>query len=161
TKWMLGQVHTFATGAVAALNAVEARMQDHDRRLDDLTRGAEVSNETEQALSCRLALHSEALHEVPGQVAVLRCGRGDLVAGLAQRGIDCYGVEPSLELAAACRARGLDVFQQEPRAHLVTAPAGSLGGVVAGIGDRQLNMDLEELVTLAAVALAVDGVLVV
>jgi SAM-dependent methyltransferase len=160
TKWILGQVHTFATGAVATLNAVEVRMQDHDRRLDDLTRGGgEARNETDQGPSWRLALHSEDLHAVPGRVAVLQCGRGELLARLAQRGIDCYGVESSPDLASACRARGLDVFEQEPRAYLAAAPAGSLGGVVAGIGDGQLNMDVEELVTLAAVALAVDGVL--
>ena len=163
TRWMLGQVHTFATGTVITLNAVEARIQDHDRRLDDLTRaGAEVEvrNETDQGPSWRLALNSDDLHAVPGRVAVLQCGRGELLARLAQRGIDCYGVESSLELVAACHARGLDVFHQEPRAHLAAAPAGSVGGVVAGVGDGQLNMDLEDLVTLAAVALAVDGVLV-
>src|SRR5215472_4728378 len=162
TKWILGQVHTFATGAVATLNAVEARMQDHDRRLDELSHGgAEARNETDRGPSWRLALHSEELHAVPGRVAVLQCGWGELLASLAQRGIDCYGVESNPELAAACGGRGLHVFQQEPRAHIAAAPAGSLGGVVAGIGDGQLNMDVEELVTRAAVALAVDGVLLV
>src|SRR5262249_35727116 len=119
TKWMLGQVHTFAAGAVATLNAVEARLQDHDRRLEVLTRRGEgVRNDTEQGPSWRLAPHVEARHAVPARVAVLQCGQGDLLARLASGGIDCYGVEPNPELVAACRARGLDVVQQEPRAHL-------------------------------------------
>ena len=159
TRWILGQVRTFASGTVATLNSVEARLHDHDRRLDDLASGgALVHNETDP--SWRLALDSEGLDAAPGRVVVLPCGRGDLLARLAQRSIDCYGVEPNLELAAACRSRGLHVFRQEPRAHLAAVPAGSLGGLVAGIADGNLNMDLEELVTLAAVALAADGVLV-
>ena len=161
TKWILGQVHTFATGAVTTLNAVEERLQDHERRLDALTRGdMGVRNEIDSGPSCRLAPHIEAVHAVPARVAVLQCGRGDLLASLALGGVDCYGVEPSPELAAACQSRGLNVIQQEPREHLSAAWSGSLGGLVAGLGDRHLNMNLEELVTLAAQGLAPDGLFV-
>jgi hypothetical protein len=161
TKWMLGQVHTFAAGAVATLNSVEARLQDHDRWLDDLTRdGGGVRNETGADPGSRFAPHVEALHAVPARVAVLPFGLGELLATLAQGGIDCYGVEPNAEPAAAFRARGLDVVQQEPHAHLAAAPPGSLGGIVMTIVDGHPNMELEDLVTLAAGALAVDGVLV-
>jgi len=161
TKWILGQVHTFAAGAVATLNAVEVRLQDHERRLDALTRGGlGVRNGIDSGPSWRLAPHVEALHSVSARVAVLQCGRGDLLASLARGGMDCYGVEPGPELAAACRARGLNVIQQEPRAHLAAALAGSLGGLIASLGDGHLNMNLEELVTMAAIGLAPDGVLV-
>src|SRR5215467_2931323 len=157
TKWILGQVHTFAAGAVTTLNAVEERLQDHERRLDALTRGdMGVRNEIDSGPSCRLAAHIEALHSVRGRVAVLQSGRGDLLSSLARGGMDCYGVEPSPELAAASRARGLNVIQQEPRAHLAGALPGSLGGLVAGLGDGHLNMNLEELVTMAAIGLAPD-----
>jgi len=158
TKWILGQVHTFAAGAVTTLNAVEERLQDHERRLDALTRGdMGVRNEIDSGPSCRLAPHIEALHSVPASVAVLQCGRGDLLASLARGGMDCYGVEPSPELAAASRARGLNVIQQEPREHLSAVWSGSLGGLVASLGERHLNMNLEELVTLAAQRLAHGG----
>jgi len=161
TKWILGQVHTFAAGAVTTLNAVEERLQDHERRLDALTRGGlGVQNEIDSGPSWRLTPHIVTLHSVPARVAVLQCGRGDLLASLARGGMDCYGVEPSADLAAACRARGLKVIQQEPRAHLSAVRAGSLGGLVAGIRDRRLNMNLEELVTLAAEELAPDGLFV-
>ena len=161
TKWTLGQVHTFAAGAVATLNAVEARLQDHDRRLDVLTRsGRGLREETGRGRGWRFAPHVEALRAVPARVAVLQVGSGDILATLGQGGIDCYGVEPNPEAVAVCRARGLDVVQQEPRAHLAAALAGSLGGVVAGVGGGHLNMDLEELVTRAAEVVAVDGMLV-
>ena len=98
---MLGQVHTLASGTVASLNAVEARLQDHDRRLDHLaSSGALVYDETDP--TWRLALRIEALHAVPARVAVLRCGRGDILARLTQRSIDCYGVEPNLERCLPC-----------------------------------------------------------
>ena len=86
-----------------------------------------------------------------GRVLVLEAGTGALVRGLAERDIDVYGIDESIERAATMAADGLDVRDDEPLLHLRAVGSGSLGGLVlAGFVDRlplDAQVELADLVT--------------
>jgi O-antigen chain-terminating methyltransferase len=64
-------------------------------------------------------------------VVDLGCGRGELLAALAEHGIASRGVDVSADMAATARARGLDAVQGDALAFLTAQPDESLGGIVA------------------------------
>jgi 2-polyprenyl-3-methyl-5-hydroxy-6-metoxy-1,4-benzoquinol methylase len=94
-------------------------------------------------------------------VVDIGCGRGELLAALAARGIDGIGVEPEVGMAAAARARGLEIHATGAVEFLGEAEPGSFGAITA-IHVAE-HLDLETLVAfleLAATRLRPGGVLV-
>ena len=161
TRWLVGQVQTFATATVASFTVVQQRLEDHERRLDwpglrPARTGGEGSDQT-----WRFAVHVAALRQAGGRVVDLGCRQGVLLDLLRRAGLDAYGVEPEVELAEACSRRGLEMRTAGLLEHLATVPAGSLFGVAAtGINDRLPITDMSELFRLASRALVENGVLV-
>jgi 2-polyprenyl-3-methyl-5-hydroxy-6-metoxy-1,4-benzoquinol methylase len=95
-------------------------------------------------------------------VVDIGCGRGELLASLAARGIDGIGVEPDAGMAAEARGRGIDVHATGAVEFLSAAEPGSFGAITA-IHVAE-HLDLETLVTfveLAASRLRAGGVLVI
>lgn len=96
-----------------------------------------------------------------GPVLDLGCGRGELLAVLAEADVAAYGVDTSAELVAGCRARGLDAHQEDALVHLAGLDERSLGAVTALHLVEHLGADqLLELLALAARALRPGGLLV-
>jgi 2-polyprenyl-3-methyl-5-hydroxy-6-metoxy-1,4-benzoquinol methylase len=59
------------------------------------------------------------------------CGRGELLAALAERGVEGRGVDLDPEMADEARARGVDVTVADAVQHLETLADGALGSIVA------------------------------
>lgn len=98
----------------------------------------------------------------PGMPVVdIGCGRGELLAVLADRGATVCGVEPDPGMVAEARARGVRVEQTEATAFLQDAEPGSLGAVFSAHVAEHLELqDLLDLVELSARALRPGGVFV-
>ena len=161
TRWLVGQVQTFATATVASITLVQRRLEDHERRLGRAglapvgTRG-EGSDQT-----WRFAPHVAALRQARGRVVDLGCRQGVLLDLLRSAGVDAYGVEPEAELAEACCRLGLEVRPAGLLEHLAAVPPGSLFGVAATeVNDRLPATDIAELFRLARMALVENGVFV-
>jgi O-antigen chain-terminating methyltransferase len=59
------------------------------------------------------------------------CGRGELLALLAERGIRARGVDSNAAMVEICRAKGFDVEQGDVLTYLRKQPAGAIGGLIA------------------------------
>ncbi|MBO0709426.1 MAG: hypothetical protein J2P44_13775 [Candidatus Dormibacteraeota bacterium] len=182
SRWLVGQMQTLGSSTVSVLGALEERLREHERRLDELsTRSAfdegvrlgmpqvighvapgQPATGSGWRAAWRWAVHGRALGAAPGPVAVLGCGAGEFLALLQAAGIECYGVEPHAERVRQCEERGLVVRQEEVLAHLVGVPGGTLGGILLEELPGGLPQSgLAELFRLAAGALTRDGLLVV
>lgn len=96
-----------------------------------------------------------------GEVLDLGCGRGELLALLAERRIAARGVDGSREMVAHCRQLGLRAEQGDLFEALAGAPAESLGAVVSfHVIEHLPAEDLDRLVRLAWRVLRPGGVLV-
>jgi SAM-dependent methyltransferase len=89
------------------------------------------------------------------------CGRGDLVALLAGRGIDAIGVDTDPSSVAEARDRGLDVRLLDAGSFLRGLEPGSVGSIIATHVVEHIDLDaLVELLELAATRLRPGGVLI-
>jgi SAM-dependent methyltransferase len=89
------------------------------------------------------------------------CGRGELLAALAERGVPCSGVDLDAGMVAEARAAGLDVAEGDAIAHLRSLPEASLGSIIAVHVAEHLPLPaLLELLELAASRLRPGGLLV-
>jgi SAM-dependent methyltransferase len=184
SRWLVGQMQTLGSSTVSAMGAVEERLRDHERRLDELStrvaleEGLQLGMPRPQARmsagstatargsgwrsAWRWATHGRILVESAGPIAVLGCGAGEFLALLDAAGADCYGVEPHAEQARCCLERGLTVRREDALAHLRGVAPGSLGGILLDRPPEGLGQaNAADLFRLAAAALAPGGVLVV
>jgi SAM-dependent methyltransferase len=89
------------------------------------------------------------------------CGRGELLAALAERGVPGRGVDSSPDMVGEARAAGLDVALDDAVHHLRSLPEASLGSIIAVHVVEHLDLEaLTELLELAATRLRPGGVLV-
>ena len=89
------------------------------------------------------------------------CGRGELLAALAERGVPCSGVDLDAGMVAEARGAGLDVAAGDAVAHLRSLPEASLGSIIAVHVAEHLPLPaLLELLELAASRLRPGGLLV-
>jgi SAM-dependent methyltransferase len=89
------------------------------------------------------------------------CGRGELLAALAERGVPCSGVDLDPGMVAEARAAGLDVAAGDAVAHLRSLPEASLGSIIAvHVAEHLALPALLELLELAASRLRPGGLLV-
>jgi hypothetical protein len=108
------------------------------------------------------AVIAPELRAAPGRVLHADAGRGELVAGLVEAGVDAYGAEPSSEAAMLAAGRGLDVRNDAVIDHLRTVPSDGLGAIVlTGCVDRIARPVQLALAALAASKVAAGGVLIV
>lgn len=179
SRWLVGQMQTLGSSTVSVLGAVEDRLREHERRLDELsTRSAfeegvrlgmpQIIGPRQPATGSgwraawRWAVHGRVLSDARGPVAVLGCGEGEFLGLLQAAGVECYGVEPHAERVRQCRERGLTVRQEEVVAHLLGVPSGSLGAILLESLPAGLPQSgLADLFRLAAGALSPDGMFVV
>jgi 2-polyprenyl-3-methyl-5-hydroxy-6-metoxy-1,4-benzoquinol methylase len=94
-------------------------------------------------------------------VVDIGCGRGELLAALAERGVRGIGVEPEVGMAAAARARGLEIHATGALEFLSEAEPGSFGAITAIHVAEHLDLDtLVAFLELAVTRLRPGGVLV-
>jgi SAM-dependent methyltransferase len=96
-----------------------------------------------------------------GPVADLACRTGDVLAALADAGVEAYGVAAAAVTVDAARARGFEVFQESPVEHLARLADRSLGGALAlQVAEHLSPAGVEQLCREAARALVPGGLLV-
>lgn len=182
SRWLVGQMQTLGSSTVSVLGAVEERLREHERRLDELSTRSAFEEGVRLGMpqvigqvgprqpatgpgwraAWRWAVHGRVLSAARGPVAVLGCGAGEFLGLLQAAGVECYGVEAHAERVRQCRERGLAVRQEEVVAHLLGVPGGSLGGILLEALPAGLSQSgLADLFRLAAGALTSGGVLVV
>jgi SAM-dependent methyltransferase len=89
------------------------------------------------------------------------CGRGELLAALAERGIECSGVDLDPGMVAEARARGIDAHVGDAIAHLRDSPERLFGTITAIHVVEHLELDrLTAFLELAATRLRPGGVLI-
>lgn len=188
TRWMVSQIQAFGASVASALEVMEERLRDHEKRLERLS--SQVALGSARAGDRHLPSHVEPARSLPGlpanvhlstwryrlyldnpcldnaptsnrRVLVLDCEGGELLHLLRGAGADCYGVEADAQAATAARRKGLDVRNEDPLEHLRSRPPGSLSFIFTGsLVDRLAPDGVEELVRACALALVGGGVLV-
>jgi SAM-dependent methyltransferase len=94
-------------------------------------------------------------------VVDLGCGRGELAAVLADRGVNVIGVEPDAGMASEARSRGLDIRVTDAVSFLESCAADSLGAVFsAHVAEHVPFDDLLRIVHLSVEKLKPDGLFV-
>ncbi len=94
-------------------------------------------------------------------VVDLGCGRAELVAWLATRGVEAIGVDTDPSMVAEARGQGLSVQQQDAMAFLEQCPEHSLGSILATHLLEHLQLhDLVRLLELAVSRLRPGGIFV-
>ncbi len=98
---------------------------------------------------------------VSGRVVHLDCASGVLVAALAARSIDVYGIDPRPDAGGAADVHNVEVRRDSALAHLRKQPTGVLRAVVlSGCVDRLPLGDQLELIEASVAATHPQGVVV-
>jgi SAM-dependent methyltransferase len=101
------------------------------------------------------------LLEGASPVVDVGCGRGEVLAALAERGIDGIGVDLDAGMVAEAKAAGVDARQGDANAFLADAEPASLGAVIAIQVVEHLELDaLLSLIELAHARLRPGGRLI-
>ncbi|MBM3673544.1 MAG: class I SAM-dependent methyltransferase [Actinobacteria bacterium] len=96
-----------------------------------------------------------------GPVLDVGCGRGELLAGLAEHGIEGVGVDLDPEMVAEARERGVEAHVGDAIEFLASVPEASYGAITAIQVAEHLELDhLIAFLDLAATRLAPGGVLI-
>jgi 2-polyprenyl-3-methyl-5-hydroxy-6-metoxy-1,4-benzoquinol methylase len=144
---------------VEALEAAEAA-----RRFEpwfSSTRFAEAFRGSAEALAERYADLADALAGTGGPVLDLGCGTGDLMALVAERGVDVRGIDTDAEAVDGARARGLDAAVGDGLAELAALEPASLGALACiQVVEHLSSQQLVELVARAAEVVRPGGLVV-
>lgn len=113
---------------------------------------------SEEAIRQRQEADVPLFRGLPGPVADLGCGRGELLEALAAAGIQAVGCDANPVMAARGKQKGLSVDHADLFEWLSARPDGSLGGIAAyQVVEHLPPVALFDLVELAAAKLAVGG----
>ncbi|HPK02387.1 MAG TPA: methionine biosynthesis protein MetW [Candidatus Sumerlaeota bacterium] len=190
-EWLVEEKQHYLEGMIAdvarkAAEEAEQIRRNHAARLDELARSARAliarhdlgpffsrvpedkrlatmatTRGTWEDISGRQAFYVDLLERAPGQVLDVGCGRGELLAQLLHRGVECWGAEIDPLLVRLCRERGLHVVQCDALAALRGAPPQSLGAVFAAqVVEHLFPGELLCFLRLARTRLARGGLLV-
>jgi 2-polyprenyl-3-methyl-5-hydroxy-6-metoxy-1,4-benzoquinol methylase len=144
---------------VEALEAAEAA-----RRFEpwfSSTRFAEAFRGSPEALAERYADLADALAATGGPVLDLGCGTGDLMALVAERGVEVRGIDTDPEAVDGARARGLDARVGDGLAELAALEPASLGALACiQVVEHLTAGQLVELVARAAEVVRPGGLVV-
>jgi hypothetical protein len=151
------QVGTLAGAINNALGLLYTRVRNLERTTGDVR--------AQRAVMARIPAHRDdaawqsivvdSLRGREGRVAVVHCGRGALLEGLGEAGVDAYGIEPRRGDADEARSLGFDVRIDDGIPHLESVGEGALSGlVVRGLSERSMVSELVSLVASAHDALA-------
>ncbi len=150
------QVSAFGVTLVRAIRLLGNRVSALEERspaLDPRVRALAAPLGSDVDVGQWMQLAQGVFAGASGRVLHAECGDGRLAAGLAEIGVDVYGVDPRDDAAALADSLEVEVRAVEALAHLRAVPEGSLGGVVlSGCVDRLPLGDLDELVRLVAAA---------
>ena len=150
--WVSQQITAIAVAINNALRLLGRRVVELEEVTGDATRarvlGQKVPAIRDDSLWSSVVV--DALRGSGGRVAVVECGSGELVAALANAGIDVYGVEPRATVADVGLSRGLEIRIDDGVAHLHSVAEAALAGVVL--------RGLVERTSLGSLALILDAV---
>ncbi len=101
----------------------------------------------------------ECVKHSVASVLEIGCGRGELLEGLQERGIDAHGIDLDAAMVTRCQEKGLKVLHGDGISYLEGQTDGSLGGVIAIQVVEHLRLkDLQHLISLCAKKVRVGGV---
>ncbi|MGH9081736.1 MAG: hypothetical protein ACRDWN_00180 [Acidimicrobiales bacterium] len=160
--WVAHQVSQFAAAVSRSLRLVDDRLGDLRRRLDALAVPPVPVLDDGGADAWWAPVAVDALAGAPGRVLHAACGGGWLVAQLADKGVDAYGVDPRPGVTLGAALGTADLRDEDPAEHLAAvAPAGLGGVVLSGVVDGMTLGQRNQLLALVLERLATGGVLVV
>lgn len=160
--WVAHQVSQFAAATSRTLRLVDDRLTELRRRLDDLAVPPAPVLDAGGPDAWWVPSAVDALSGVSGRVLHTACGTGWLVAQLADKGVDAYGVDPRPAAGGGAELGPADVREEDPAEHLAAVAPAALGGVVlTGVVDGMTLGQRNQLLALVLDRLAPDGVLVV
>jgi SAM-dependent methyltransferase len=94
-------------------------------------------------------------------VVDIGCGRAELVALLAERGVAAIGIDTDPSMVAEARDQGLDVRLQDGLDYLESQPPGSIGAIIATHVVEHLELDpLIKLLELSVSRLKPGGIFI-
>lgn len=95
------------------------------------------------------------------RILEIGCGRGELLEGLREKGINAQGIDLDAAMVKRCQEKGLNVLQGDGIAYLEGQPDGALGGVIAIQVVEHLRLkDLQHLIALCARKVRAGGVVI-
>ena len=152
-RYVTHQVSEFATAVSRALHVLDAQVTDLRRKVDAIPVATSVTVEVPWAHhpgAWWVQTVTDGLDRRHGRVLHAACGDGWLVAALADRGVDAYGVDPR-HRARPLELDALDLRVEDLAEHLGAVASGSLhavvlSGVVEGSGQGERVKLLEEAV---------------
>jgi SAM-dependent methyltransferase len=166
-SWYLGhvvqQVTTFTSATTKALHSIDDRLSELERdtkvrRRLSASHGASVGAVDPGQWTTPVV---ELMSGLEGRVLHAECGDGALLRALADAGVDVYGTDPRPDALDRAARVGVDVRLTPSLEHLASLQPASLGGLLlSGFVDHLTVAAHTELVSLAARALGVGGVLV-
>jgi hypothetical protein len=162
--WLSQQITAIAVAINNALRLLGKRVVDLEEVTGDAARARALGQKVAAVRddSKWSSVVADALQGCQGRIAVVECGSGDLVAALAETGLDVYGVEPRSALADDALSRGLEVRIDDGVAHLHSVADGALAGVVLrGLVERMSLGSLALVLEAVATRLMPGGRLVV
>jgi SAM-dependent methyltransferase len=162
--WIAQQITAIAVAINNALRLLGKKVADLEHITGDQARartiGARLPAERDDAVWTTQVVG--ALRGCAGRIAVVECGRGELLGALDAAGLDAYGVEPHASAADDALSRGLEVRIDAGAAHLESIAPGAVAAIVLrGVVERAALGEVLLLVDSAAVRLAPGGRLIV
>jgi len=162
--WLSQQITAIAVAVNNALRLLGKRVTELEHITGEVARartaGARLPAPRDDAAWSGAVV--DALRGCPGRVAVVECGRGELLSALADAGFDTYGVEPHREIADDALGRGLEVRVDAAYAHLQAVGEHALDAIVLRAAVERVTLgELLQLVQMASTRLTDGGRLVV
>ncbi len=163
-RYVTHQVSEFATAVSRALHVLDAQVTDLRRKVDAMAIPPAVAVDVAWAHNPGawwVDVVTETLSGSRGRVMHGACGNGWLVAVLAARGVDAYGVDPRA-FARGPDIDPLDLRIEDVTAHIGAVASGSLHAIVlSGVVEGSGYVERRRLLEGAVRCIAPDGVLFV
>jgi O-antigen chain-terminating methyltransferase len=117
---------------------------------------------SEELIRSRVSRYvDECINHSVASVLEIGCGRGELLEGLQEKGIDACGIDLDGAMVTRCKEKGLKVLHGNGISYLEGQDDGSLGCVIAIQVVEHLKLrDLQHLISLCAKKVCVGGVVI-
>lgn len=117
---------------------------------------------SEELIKSRVARYVDTCieHSVES-VLEIGCGRGELLEGLREKGINAQGIDLDAAMVGRCQEKGLNVLHGDGISYLEGQPDGVLGGIIAIQVVEHLRLqELQHLISLCARKVRAGGVVI-